>query len=110
MESNLTNERTEELHRRLEEERARILRVLQAIVPAAPQADQVSEVEEAAQRTSEGTHDLELEGRERLLLAEVERALAKFEEGRYGVSETSGEPIPYGRLTAMPWARQVVGE
>ena len=110
MPNDLTSERTEELHRRLEEERARILRVLQAIVPAAAQADQVSEVEEAAQRTSEGTHDLELERRERLLLAEVERALAKFGEGTYGLSETSGAPIPYARLAAMPWARQVVGE
>jgi DnaK suppressor protein len=110
MASALTNEQVEELHRRLEEERTRILRVLQTTGPAAPQADQVTELEEAAQRTTERTHDLELEGRERPLLAEVERALEKIHQGKYGVSETSGNPIPYERLAAMPWARQAMGE
>jgi DnaK suppressor protein len=110
MASALSNEQVEELHRRLEEERTRILRVLQATGPSAPQADQVTEVEEAAQRTTERTHDLELEDRERSLLAEVERALEKFDHGSYGVSEKSGTPIPYGRLAAMPWARQGIGE
>jgi len=108
--STLTREQVEALRRRLEEERTRILRVLQAAGPTAPQADQVSEVEEAAQRTAEQTHDLELEGRERPLLAEVERALAKLDQGTYGVSEASGHPIPYERLAALPWAREDVGE
>ncbi len=110
MASVLTNEQIEELHRRLEEERTRILQVLRATAPTAPQTDQVTETEEAAQRTTERTHDLELEGRERPLLAEVEWALRKLEEGKYGVSEKSGAPIPYERLAAIPWARQDVGE
>ncbi len=41
---------------------------------------------------------------------EVERALAKLQDGRYGVSEKSGAPIPYARLAAVPWARTAVGE
>jgi DnaK suppressor protein len=106
----LTNEQIEELRHRLEEERDRILGVLQATGPTAPQADQVTEFEEAAQRTTERTHDLELEGRERPLLAEVEWALEKLAEGKYGLSEKSGAPIPYERLAAVPWARQDVGE
>jgi len=106
----LTNEQIEELRHRLEEERDRILGVLQATGPTAPQADQVTEFEEAAQRTAETTHDLELEGRERPLLAEVERALAKLSNGSYGVSEQSGRPIPYERLAALPWARDALGE
>jgi RNA polymerase-binding transcription factor DksA len=28
-----------------------------------------------------------------------------MDNGRYGVSEVSGEPIPYARLLAVPWAR-----
>jgi DnaK suppressor protein len=110
MASVLTHEQRDELHRRLEEERARILRVLQSTGPTGPEVDQVTEVEEAAQRMTERTHDLELEGRERPLLAEVERALAKFDEGTYGVSEESGAPIPYERLAAVPWARRTIGE
>ena len=38
-------------------------------------------------------------------IAEIDRALRRLESGRYGVSEMSGEPIPYERLTLIPWAR-----
>ena len=38
-------------------------------------------------------------------LAEVEHALAKFEEGTYGLCENCGEPIAPARLEAKPGAR-----
>ena len=38
-------------------------------------------------------------------LAEVEHALAKFEEGTYGLCENCGEPIAPARLEAKPAAR-----
>jgi DnaK suppressor protein len=110
MANHLKKKQVDELRRRLEEERARLLRVLEATGPTAPQADQVTEVEEAAQRTAELTQDLQIERRERPLLAEVERALGKLDAGRYGVSEKSGTPIPYERLAALPWARAAMGE
>jgi RNA polymerase-binding transcription factor DksA len=47
---------------------------------------------------------------DRALLAEVERALAKLQTGRYGTSEASGEPIGLRRLEAVPWARYTVDE
>ena len=34
----------------------------------------------------------------------VERALQKIEEGTYGICDDTGEPIPKGRLEAMPEA------
>lgn len=37
-------------------------------------------------------------------LADVERALAKLEEGSYGVCDVCGEPIGDERLEALPWA------
>ena len=40
----------------------------------------------------------------------VERALQKIEEGTYGLSEESGEPIPRGRLDAVPEALRTVEE
>ena len=39
------------------------------------------------------------------LRAEVERALAKLDDGSYGKCETCGEPITEARLEAMPAAR-----
>lgn len=41
-------------------------------------------------------------------LAEVEAALARLEQGSYGVCERCGEPIAPGRLEARPTARTCV--
>ncbi|QIN82878.1 TraR/DksA family transcriptional regulator [Rubrobacter tropicus] len=43
-------------------------------------------------------------------LKDIERALEKIEEGTYGVSDESGEPIPRGRLEAAPEAIRTVNE
>jgi DnaK suppressor protein len=43
-------------------------------------------------------------------LAHVERALQKIEDGTYGLSDDSGEPIPRGRLEAVPEAIRTVEE
>ncbi|BDG05186.1 TraR/DksA family transcriptional regulator [Anaeromyxobacter oryzae] len=106
----LTRTQLDELRRRLEEERARILRVLQTPVATSPPEARGPEFEEEAQREAERDRELGVVARERALLAEVERALAKLDEGKYGVSETTGDPIPYARLAAVPWARQGVDE
>ncbi len=37
-------------------------------------------------------------------LRNVERALQKIEEGTYGICDDTGEPIPKGRLEAVPEA------
>jgi DnaK suppressor protein len=43
-------------------------------------------------------------------LQHVERALQKIDEGTYGLSDESGEPIPKGRLEAVPEAILTVEE
>jgi DnaK suppressor protein len=43
-------------------------------------------------------------------LAAVARAEARLEEGTYGLSVLSGEPIPDGRLEARPTAELTVEE
>jgi DnaK suppressor protein len=43
-------------------------------------------------------------------LENVERALQKIDEGTYGLSDDSGEPIPRGRLEAVPEAVRTVDE
>ena len=43
-------------------------------------------------------------------LGEVDRALQKIEDGTYGLSDDSGEPIPAGRLEAVPEAIRTVEE
>jgi DnaK suppressor protein len=43
-------------------------------------------------------------------LENVERALQKIEQGTYGLSDESGDPIPKGRLEAVPEAVRTVEE
>jgi DnaK suppressor protein len=43
-------------------------------------------------------------------LEAIDRAERRVEEGTYGVSVESGEPIPDGRLEAIPWAERTAEE
>jgi DnaK suppressor protein len=43
-------------------------------------------------------------------LSALERAEARLEAGTYGLSVESGEPIPDGRLEALPTAERTVDE
>jgi RNA polymerase-binding transcription factor len=43
-------------------------------------------------------------------LSAIERAEQRLGEGTYGVSVDSGEPIPDGRLEAIPWAERTADE
>jgi DnaK suppressor protein len=103
----LTKRQLEFLRKKLEEERTRILGVLRDVAgaPQPPPEDERSEFEETAQRAAEESDRLDLADRERALLADVERALAKIRTGDYGLDEKTGGPIPYERLAAVPWAR-----
>lgn len=42
------------------------------------------------------------------ILAKIERALAKMDEGTYGLSDVDGTPIPLERLQALPYALATV--
>ena len=42
------------------------------------------------------------------MLAKVNRALAKVDEGTYGLSDIDGTPIPEARLEALPYANITV--
>lgn len=42
------------------------------------------------------------------MLAKVNRALVKIDEGTYGLSDIDGAPIPEGRLEALPYANITV--
>lgn len=43
-------------------------------------------------------------------LEAVERAEQRLEDGTYGFSVESGEPIPAGRLKTVPWAERTAEE
>ena len=43
-----------------------------------------------------------------MMMADVDRALAKLDEGGYGTCDVCGGPIGEGRLEALPWATRCV--
>jgi len=43
-------------------------------------------------------------------LTEIDAALDRMKQDRYGVSEATGEPIDYERLLVIPWARTAASE
>jgi len=52
--------------------------------------------------------DLSVEDEIDDMLAQVDHALTKIEEGTYGICDISGNPIPKSRLEAIPWASLTV--
>ena len=98
------------LRSRLESERKHLLQELEQLLASAHPTDERREGspfgkrEEEATETSELEKRLALEQRTRGLLAEVEHALQKFEEGTYGLCDKCGQPILRERLEALPQA------
>jgi DnaK suppressor protein len=93
-----------ELHRMLMDARSRLLREHQEHLDTGRFTDRIAEPEEAAAVDTSQSTLIDLAENERILLAQVDRALRKLQDGTYGVSEESGEPIGFDRLRAIPWA------
>lgn len=70
------------------------------------QQDTVAEADLADRATSETDRALELRtrDRQRKLIAKIDEALRRIEEGGYGYCEETGEPISLSRLEARPIA------
>jgi DnaK suppressor protein len=72
--------------------------------------DEAAEEEEHAQDLSRREIAQALHDVDNRRLANVERALQKIDEGSYGRSDLSGEPIPLARLQITPEAVLTVQE
>jgi DnaK suppressor protein len=84
---------------------------------ASGQDDRVAEVESEAQDSADAALALTQEGEDDALaeslrdrLGAIERALHRLDDGTYGRSIRSGEPIPDERLEADPAAELTVEE
>jgi RNA polymerase-binding transcription factor DksA len=56
----------------------------------------------------ERERDLALSAQARAAVEEIDAALARIDNGTYGICITSGELIPKERLEAIPWAAETV--
>jgi DnaK suppressor protein len=105
--SSLSEEQLRVLRERLEQTRAELQHRLereQAVVRDGEERE-IEPMDEAEQ-TREQDDAVLFSQQDSARLREVEHALQKMDAGRYGVSETSGAPIPFNRLLAVPWARR----
>lgn len=108
--SELSPRELSQLRARLERSRDELLARLQNERQAALQAESLSEPIDAAELTREQDDGALFAGRDQALLSDIQHALAKFETGTYGRSETSGRPIGFRRLLAIPWTRITADE
>lgn len=105
----------EEQRKRLDALRRELLGVEEAtdVEERADQAERGSEAQDDADSAEYATrsdvyHSLHLADAARL--RQIERALRKIDEGTYGYSDLSGEPIPEARLKVAPEAILTVEE
>jgi DnaK suppressor protein len=100
----------------IDRQRERLMKLFDQL-SATVQADQTEETETKNQSSGESREAeddaqrltlLEIDGslvsRDLDRLARIKRALKKIEDGTYGASDESGDPIPRDRLEAMPEA------
>jgi len=99
----------DELRRALE---ARKVQLLHAEDELREQAVEVQDgdVADVAEGVIEDRQRAALDEHDRAELDEIEHALSKLDAGTYGFSEESGQPLPFERLRALPWARYAADE
>lgn len=102
----------EKFKKLLEEMRAQLLRTLQGSTAEVKTPDEAAGYSQ--HQADQGTDDfdrtitLEVTTKEFKLLKQIDRALAKVEDGTYGICDISGEEIPRARLEAVPYATMTV--
>jgi DnaK suppressor protein len=65
---------------------------------------------DVGEQVEEEEVDLAIHDSLRRELDAIERALERVDDGTYGTSVESGEPIPAKRLQAIPWAERTPDE
>jgi DnaK suppressor protein len=97
--------RLEEEHRQLQEQ----LTTIEEATFASSQSDVSGEVSfddenaDAGTFTFERERDLSIENNVRDLLRKIERALARMDDGTFGICSRCGKPIEKARLKALPY-------
>jgi len=99
----------ERARERLTEERARIERELERL-GSSQASDEPKDTGDQANELEQTDTENALRDDLRRTLEAIERAEGRLDEGTYGVSVVSGDPIPDERIEAIPWADRKVDE
>lgn len=101
-------QRLEAKRKELQENIAGLTEAHPTPVGAVEASDGPQDFEEVAVDFLETQQEQSLLVNEQALLAEVERALKRIDQGTYGKCTNCGQPIPEKRLEALPWASRDV--
>jgi len=113
MKSAYTQRELDDLRGRLLQEKEQLeaqLATIEEATFATSQSDLSGEVSfddenaDAGTFTFERERDLSIENNVRDLLGKIDRALARMDEGTYGICSRCGKPIEKARLKALPYA------
>jgi len=102
----LSAEELEEFKTRLLAERENIrTRLSRHLNEAMVDTDRPADELDQAGRISDQAYLMRLADKEQKLLKQIDRALAKFDTGEFGLCEGTGEHISRKRLEVRPWTR-----
>lgn len=105
----LSKKELEKFKNRLEELRDEVSsRIRERASTARVDENDLIEEMDQANRATEEAFNMRLLDKEVKLLREIQVAIAKFEEGTYGLCEGTEEQIERRRLEARPWTRYSV--
>ena len=109
LEEALSAEELSVLRERLHREREAVLaRVSERVALAAPLESHHADEMDDATTNQDLALLFRLAEKEQKLIAEIDAALSRIDDGSYGFCEGTGDPIGFKRLSARPWARYSV--
>ena len=82
--------------------------VEQTLTEMTTQTGNIPDPNDRATMESDRSFELRIRGRERKLMEKVEEALARIEDGSYGICAGCGEEIAVKRLQARPVAKYCI--
>ena len=112
IDAELSQDQLEDLAERLARKRSELVDTLAVLKQQIAAKDDCSlaDAVEAASLQEDRARANGIADQHRQTITEIDLALKRLETGRYGVSESSGEPIAYERLLLIPWARNGADE
>lgn len=107
IDAELSNDQLNALASHLVEKRAELAGLLAALEQdiAAKDDCSISDAAEAASLQEGRARAGGIADQYRLTITEIDFAQKRLEIGSFGVSQLTGEPIAYERLSLIPWAR-----
>lgn len=105
----MDNEQLMKFKQQLEEMKGDIISdVEQTLTDMTSQNGNIPDPNDRATVESDRSFELRIRGRERKLMNKVEEALARIDDGTYGICEDCGEEIAVKRLEARPVAKYCI--